>query len=189
LLRETHYTLVRSFEQPTQQIATLVGMPPRVDLSAFACSVARTLDVVGDKWTLLVLRDAFYGVRRFEDFARDLGIARNVLTDRLGRLVDAGVLERRQYETHPPRSEYRLTAKGRDLLPVILAMMHWGDTWQAEDDGGPVDLVHVGCGATTHAVSTCAGCGEPLTPFNVRVEPLPPTVADVMADRRASRAG
>ncbi len=102
-------------------------MPRRVDLSTFSCSVARTLDVVGDKWTLLVLRDAFYGVRRFEDFARDLGIARNVLTDRLGTLVDAGVLERRQYTEHPPRFEYRLTAKGRDLLPVLLTMMRWGD--------------------------------------------------------------
>lgn len=164
-------------------------MPSRIDLSSFECSVARTLDVVGDKWTLLVLRDAFYGVRRFEDFTRDLGIARNVLTDRLTRLVEVGVLERRQYEAHPPRFEYRLTAKGRDLLPVVLAMMHWGDTWQrAEGAEEPVDLIHVDCGRTTHAVTACARCGESLTPFNVRVRPLPPVVDEVVTRRRAAEA-
>lgn len=157
-------------------------MPRRVDLSAFSCSVARTLDVVGDKWTLLILRDAFYGVRRFEDFTRDLGIARNVLTDRLQRLVDQGVLERRQYEDRPPRSEYRLTKKGRDLLPVILTLMHWGDT-HASGNGGPVDLVHRDCGQSTHAVVACAHCGSELTPFNVDVEPLPPAVAEAVAER------
>lgn len=162
-------------------------MPPRIDLSDFACSVARTLDVVGDKWTLLILRDAFYGVRRFEDFTRDLGIARNVLTDRLGRLVEAGVMERRQYEEHPPRSEYRLTRKGRELLPVVLTMMHWGDTWQADDEG-PVDLVHEGCGEPTHAEIVCAGCREPLTPFNLRIEPLPPVIEAVVEARQGSTA-
>lgn len=156
-----------------------------VDLSAFSCSVARTLDVVGDKWSLLVLRDAFYGVRRFEDFARDLGIARNVLANRLGRLVDAGVLERRQYQEHPPRSEYRLTAKGRDLLPVLLTMMRWGDRWAGAADGPPIDLVHRDCGAHTHAVAVCASCGDELTPFNVLVDPLPPVIEEVVRARRA----
>lgn len=158
-------------------------MPPRIDLSAFECSVARTLEVVGDKWTLLILRDAFYGVRRFEDFARDLGIARNVLTDRLGRLVDAGVLVRRPYEERPPRHEYRLTAKGRDLLPVLLTMLHWGDTWEPEDEDGPVDVVHEGCGATTHAMTVCAECRGPLTPFNVGIDPLPPVIAEIVEAR------
>ncbi len=162
-------------------------MPPRIDLSDFTCSVARTLDVVGDKWTLLVLRDAFYGVRRFEDFTRDLGIARNVLTDRLGRLVEAGVLERRQYQERPPRFEYRLTAKGRDLIPVVLAMMHWGDTWEDPVGSGPVDLMHHDCGEVTHAVSTCAHCGDELTAFNVAVEPLPPVIAEVTAARATQR--
>lgn len=162
------------------------GMPPRIDLSDFSCSVARTLDVVGDKWTLLILRDAFYGVRRFEDFTRDLGIARNVLTDRLGRLVDAGVLERRRYEERPPRDEYRLTAKGRDLLPVILTMMHWGDTWLGEDACGPVDLVHEDCGEVTGPVVVCAHCEGRLTPFNVRVEPLPPVIGEVVETRQAA---
>lgn len=160
-------------------------MPPRVDLSAFTCSVARTLDVVGDKWSLLVLRDAFYGIRRFEDFTRDLGIARNVLADRLNRLVEAGVLERRQYEQRPPRFEYRLTAAGRDLLPVLLTLMHWGDTWLAKDeDSVPIELIHAKCQRSTHAVITCEECRGPLTPRNVRVEPLPPVIADVIEQRQ-----
>lgn len=163
-------------------------MPPRVDLSSFECSVARTLDVVGDKWTLLVLRDAFYGVRRFEDFAGDLGIARNVLTDRLARLVDAGVLRRERYQDHPPRHEYRLTAKGRDLLPVVLTMMHWGDTWAAPgDDDVPVELSHTTCGQVTHAEVVCAVCRDDLTPFDVRVDPLPPHIEQVVTRRRAAR--
>lgn len=155
-------------------------MPSRVDLSEFSCSVAKTLDVVGDKWSLLVLRDAFYGVRRFDDFTRDLGIARNVLAARLKKFVDAGVLERRQYEAHPPRYEYRLTAKGRDLLPVLLTMMRWGDTWADPDEEAPADLVHRDCANSTHAVTVCAWCGGELTPFNVRVEPLPPVIEEVV---------
>lgn len=157
-------------------------MPPRIDLSTFECSVARTLEVVGDKWTLLILRDAFYGVRRFEDFTRDLGIARNVLTDRLGRLVGDEVLEKRQYEDHPPRHEYRLTPKGRALLPVVLTMMHWGDTWESSGEG-PATLLHDG--HETHAALTCAECGEELTPFNVRVEPLPPVIHELVQARHA----
>src|SRR5688500_9730788 len=87
------------------------------------CSVARALEVLGDRWTLLVVRDAFLGVRRFDDFQRSLGIARNVLADRLGRLVDEGVLERRRYQERPERFEYRLTPKGLDLLPVTMSLM------------------------------------------------------------------
>lgn len=119
------------------------------------------------------------------DFARDLGIARNVLTDRLNRLVAAGAMERRQYEEHPPRFEYRLTAKGRDLLPVILTMMHWGDTWQ-HDDVAPIEVIHEECGKVTHAMPACAHCKEALTPFNVRVEPLPPVIEEVVEARRRS---
>lgn len=158
-------------------------MPPRIDLSEFECSVARTLDVVGDKWSLLVIRDAFYGVRRFEDFTRDLGIARNVLTDRLTRLVDAGVLERHLYEQRPPRYEYRLTRKGRDLMPVLLTLMRWGDTWAPEDDEPPVELIHRDCGEVTHAVAACAECGGTLTPFNIKVEPLPGLIGELVEQR------
>lgn len=160
-------------------------MAPRIDLSDFECSVARTLDLVGDKWTLLVIRDAFYGVRRFEDFTRDLGIARNVLTDRLGRLVEAEILEKQQYEQRPPRHEYRLTRKGRELFGVLLTLMHWGDTWAPADEGPPVDLIHHDCGEATHAVASCARCGGALAPFNVHVEPLPEVIAEVIEARSA----
>lgn len=132
------------------------------------CSVARTLEVVGERWTLLILRDAFNGIRRFEDFQRSLGIARNILSDRLGKLVDHEVLERRQYEDHPPRHEYRLTAKGLALFDVLVAMVHWGDTWESGDAEPPVVITHRDCGEVVHAVSTCSNCGGPLTPRTVR---------------------
>lgn len=93
------------------------------------CSVARALEVVGERWTLLILRDAFLGVRRFDDFQRSLGVARNVLNARLQRLVEHGLLERRRYQERPERFEYRLTEMGLDLLPVIEALMRWGDRW------------------------------------------------------------
>src|SRR3954462_3449695 len=91
------------------------------------CSAARALEIVGERWTLLILRDALLGIRRFDDFQASLGIARNVLADRLGRLVEAGVLERRPYCERPLRHEYRLTAKSRDLWPVVHALVSWGD--------------------------------------------------------------
>ncbi len=100
------------------------------------CSVARTLDVIGEWWTMLIMRDAFKGVTRFEDFHRNLGIARTVLSTRLDRLVEAGIFTRRQYSDHPPRSEYLLTEKGRDLFPVLVTLMQWGDRWTA-DPAGP----------------------------------------------------
>jgi DNA-binding HxlR family transcriptional regulator len=136
------------------------------------CSIARTLDVVGERWSLLILRDAFYGVRRFEDFQRDLGIARNVLAGRLAKLVDQGVLERRRYEEHPPRHEYLLTAKGRDLLPVLLAMTRWGDRWMGGDEP-PVTLTHTACDHPTQAQMVCAHCREDLAWRDLRANPRP----------------
>lgn len=141
-------------------------------MDPMSCSIARTLDVVGERWSLLILRDVFYGLRRFDDFRRDLGIARNVLTDRLNKLVDQGVLERRQYQEGPPRFEYRLTPKGRDLLPVLLAMMRWGDRWEAEDDEPPVSLIHTACGNATEPVTTCAHCRETLEWRDLRTDPI-----------------
>lgn len=132
------------------------------------CSVARTLAVIGDAWTLLVIRDAFRGVTRFDEFQADLGIARNVLSHRLRLLVREGILERRQYSQHPPRFEYRLTPKGRDLYPIILSLLRWGDRWAAGPDGPPLLLVHAPCGKATHGVLVCEQCGEPLQPWDVR---------------------
>jgi DNA-binding HxlR family transcriptional regulator len=142
------------------------------DFSEMECSIARTLEVVGERWSLLILRDAFYGVHRFDAFQKDLGVARNVLTERLSKLVDYGVLERRPYSEHPARYEYRLTAKGRDLLPVLLTMMRWGDRWASREDEPPVKLLHATCGRVTHPVLTCSECGEELILRELRVDPL-----------------
>ena len=143
-----------------------------VNFSEMGCSVARTLDTIGDRWSLLILRDAFYGVRRFEDFRENLGVARNILTDRLQKLVARGVLEKRPYADKPPRFEYRLTEKGRDLLPVILTMMKWGNKWTHEVEHAPVTLTHTKCGHETEPVVTCSHCGEELLRNDLRVHPI-----------------
>ena len=110
-----------------------------------SCSVAQCLDVVGEWWSLLIIRDAMMGVRRFDDFQARLGISRNILTQRLNYLVGKGILARVPYSDHPPRAEYRLTDRGRDLWPVITAMRQWGDTWAAPD-GPPLMIRHKSCG-------------------------------------------
>jgi DNA-binding HxlR family transcriptional regulator len=138
---------------------------------ADACSIARTLEVIGDRWTLLILRDAFKGVRRFDDIQRDLGIARNILTDRLQKLVDHGVLSRTPYQAHPPRYEYRLTPKGRDLSPALVALMHWGDKWLAEDGRPPLVLTHKRCGEPVDQSFICWNCDETVTPTGLQGRP------------------
>ena len=137
------------------------------------CSIARTLDVVGEWWSLLILRDAFLGVTRFDDWQRRLGIARNVLAARLDRLVDQGLLERRQYHDRPPRYDYVLTSKGRDLGPVLDALRIWGNA-HATPPGGPTTvLVHDDCGQETTPIRICSRCGEPLRSGHVHIEPGP----------------
>ena len=131
------------------------------------CSVARALEVLGDRWTLLVLRDAFTRIRRFEDFQRNLGVARNVLTDRLNRLVDEGILKRVPYQERPVRFEYRLTEKGRELWPVMMTLMQWGDRHYAEPEGPPVVVRHRDCGGTVTDHLSCSKCGAELTPYDV----------------------
>jgi len=133
----------------------------------FTCSIARTLDVIGERWTMLVLRDVFVGINRFDDMQRDLGIARNVLAERLESLVWEGVLERRAYQERPPRYEYVLTEKGEDLQSVLLAMVAWGDRWQSRMGGPPVRLRHETCGADTRAQVVCCSCGMSLRPGEV----------------------
>ena len=132
-------------------------MGPRDAYSDENCSIARTLAVLGDRWTLLVLREAFNGVRRFEELQRRLGIARDVLTVRLNRLVEEGVLQRVPYREpgRRERFEYRLTAKGVDAYPVLVALMAWGDRHKADADGPPVELEHRDCGALVHAELRC----------------------------------
>ena len=151
----------------------------RTDFSQMQCSIARTLEVIGERWSLLVVRDAFYGVRRFDDFQLDLGVARNVLADRLARLVEHGVMERRQYAERPPRWEYVLTQKGRELMPVLLAMMRWGDEWESgENTPPPVRLRHLACGEDTTPLVTCEHCGEELQWKELRTDPVRVRVPD-----------
>jgi DNA-binding HxlR family transcriptional regulator len=126
------------------------------------CSVARTLEAIGDRWTLLVVRDLFFGLRRFDDLQHDLGVARNVLTDRLSRLVDEGIVERRLYQERPRRYEYRLTAKGLDLWPVMISLMKWGDRHALDDGGAPMRVVHRVCGGEIDERFNCQRCGEPI---------------------------
>jgi len=144
----------------------------RTSFEGVNCSVARCLDVVGEWWSLLIVRDAFLGVTRFDDFQARLGISRNILTQRLNRLVDNEILTRVRYQDHPPRSEYRLTSKGRDLWPVVTAMRQWGDRWAAPA-GPPVETRHAACGHIVTAVPSCSHCGEPLDARSVTAVPGP----------------
>jgi len=123
------------------------------------CSVAQCLEVVGEWWSMLIVRDLFLGVTRFEDFAERLGISRNILNQRLDRLVETGVVDRVPYCEHPVRFDYRLTEKGRDLWPVLTAMRQWGDRWEAPE-GPRLELVHNGCGHVAQVVGMCSECGE-----------------------------
>jgi DNA-binding HxlR family transcriptional regulator len=151
----------------------------RTSFEDMSCSVAQCLDVVGEWWSLLIVRDAMLGVRRFGDFQARLGISRNILTQRLNHLVGKGILARVPYSDHPPRWEYRLTDRGRDLWPVITAMRQWGDTWAAPD-GPPLELRHEGCGQIVTAVPVCSHCGEPLDTSAVRAVPGPGAAPDTI---------
>jgi DNA-binding HxlR family transcriptional regulator len=135
-----------------------------VQLSELHCSVARTLDIVGERWTLLVLRDAFNGKRRFEEFAASLPVARNVLSKRLATLVEHGVLKRRRYQERPERFEYRLTSAGRELYPVLIGLLQWGDRHLAGEDGPPLVVTHRGCTGHPESRVVCSECGEELEP-------------------------
>ncbi|GAA2270233.1 helix-turn-helix domain-containing protein [Actinomadura luteofluorescens] len=136
------------------------------------CSVARSLEVVGDRWTMLVIRSAFQGVRRFDDFQDALGVARNVLTDRLNRLCDEGIMRRVPYQQRPERHEYRLTRKGVELWPAVMTLMMWGDRHYAPD-GPPLVIGHRGCDGTLTPSFTCGSCGAHLGPADVDPRPGP----------------
>jgi DNA-binding HxlR family transcriptional regulator len=132
------------------------------------CAVARALEVVGERWSLLIVRDLMLGYRRFDELHARLGVARNVLTSRLERLVEEGVVEKRPYQERPVRHEYRLTAKGRDLWPVIMALQSWGDQ-HLYDGKSPVVVEHRDCGGRINDRRICERCGAELTIFDARV--------------------
>jgi len=142
-----------------------------------ACAIGAALDHLGDRWTLLVLREAFFGVRRFEELRRNTGAARNILADRLARLVDAGILRREQYSERPPRDEYRLTDKGLDLYPVLITLANWGTKWGDFELGPAVSLQHRSCGAVVQPALTCPECGEAVEARSMRVVPGPAMLA------------
>ena len=139
----------------------------RASFDDLSCSVAQALEIVGEWWTPLILRDAFMGITRFGDFQERLGIARNVLSTRLEALVAHDVLKKVPYQDNPVRYDYKLTAKGRDLWLVVAALREWGDRWEAPE-GPPVEMVHKACGKVTHIVPCCSECGEELNPFELR---------------------
>jgi DNA-binding HxlR family transcriptional regulator len=155
----------------------------RTSFEDMNCSVAQCLEVIGEWWSMLIVRDAFLGVRRFDDFQSRLGISRNILTNRLTGLVAAGVLDKVPYQDHPPRHEYRLTDKGRDLWPVLTTMREWGDRWAAPN-GAPLEIVHDACGKTTVLQHTCRACGEAVDSRSVRARPGPGATDDGLVDVR-----
>jgi DNA-binding HxlR family transcriptional regulator len=144
----------------------------RTSFQGINCSVAQTLEVVGEWWTMLIIRDAFLGVTRFDRFQERLGISRNILTDRLDNLVEHGVLERQPYQENPVRYDYTLTEKGQDLWLVVTAMRQWGDKWEAPG-GAPVVLSHDSCGHVSEVVPTCSHCGETIVWGSRQVLPGP----------------
>lgn len=142
------------------------------------CSIARTLEVVGERWSLLLLRDALFGLSRFDEFRASLGIASNVLAARLDRLCSEGMLERRAYQDHPQRHEYVLTGKGRDLAPALLVLMRWGDRYYPNPSGPPRFAVHRGdCGGLLDDQLTCERCKQPVGFADVEVRPGPGSIA------------
>jgi DNA-binding HxlR family transcriptional regulator len=144
----------------------------RANLAALPCSLARSLQIVGEWWTPLVLRDLCFGWNRFEEIHEHLGIARNILKARLDTLIHQGMVERRQYHEHPERFEYLPTQKSLDLVPALLALVAWGDRWTA-DGTPPVIFTHRTCGHDTTATVVCSGCQLPLTGTDIDFRPGP----------------
>lgn len=141
----------------------------RTSFSDDSCPIARTLDAMGEWWTLLILRDVFYGIRRFDRLLTELGISRNVLTDRLKTLVESKILERKLYQEKPERYEYYLTESGRELMPVLALLMNWGNRWLPTEFGDKPELVHASCGQTAVPLLVCNHCHTEITPHNAHL--------------------
>jgi DNA-binding HxlR family transcriptional regulator len=141
------------------------------------CSLAKSLEVIGERWSLLIVRDVMNGNRRFSGIQESLGVARNVLSARLQRLIDEDILERRAYQEAPPRYEYFLTQKGLDLWPTLMALMHWGDCHTPGPEGPPMAVVHRDCGGPVSDRGICESCGEVLTAREAKAVPGPGAAA------------
>jgi DNA-binding HxlR family transcriptional regulator len=159
------------------------------ELNQERCSVARTIAVIGDRWTLLILRDCFLRIRRFDEFEERLGITRHVLADRLKKLVARGVLKKIPYQQNPVRHEYRMTSAGLDMYPVLCSLRHWGDRYAAGRSGPPLLFRHRDCGHVFDPVMTCSGCGEPIDPRAVEVLAGPAAYASRAPTARNSGPG
>jgi DNA-binding HxlR family transcriptional regulator len=145
----------------------------RRDYPGLDDSVAKALEVIGERWSLLIVRTVMHGNRRFGEMQESLGIARNVLSARLQRLIDEDILERRAYQESPPRYEYFLTQKGLDLWPALIALLHWGDRY-SPNPGGPLrQIVHKECGGSVSERGICEGCGQVLTARDAKQVPGP----------------
>jgi DNA-binding HxlR family transcriptional regulator len=131
------------------------------------CSIARALSVVGDTWTMLVIRELFNGNRRFTGLQRETGAPPAILSERLAGLEHDGVIDKRPYSARPDRFEYRLTDKGRDLYPILISLMTWGDRWMSANQPPPVQLQHATCGHPTTPTLCCSVCGDPIDPRNM----------------------
>jgi DNA-binding HxlR family transcriptional regulator len=156
----------------------------RTQFGDMACSIARTLDVIGEPWSPLILRNVFVGINRFDQMQQVLGISRKVLAERLKWLVESGVMEQRQYSDRPPRFEYVLTGKGLELCDLLLVMVRWGDRWLAGEAGPPVLYRHHACGQISHVELHCSVCDQPMHAGDIDVLPgpgaeVPPPAVDV----------
>jgi len=159
------------------------------ELEEEPCSVARTVAVIGDRWSLLILRECFLRKRRFEAFQSSLGITRHLLAERLKKLVRLGVLRRIPYQESPKRYEYILTQKGLDLYPVIMSIVHWGDTHMVDSRGRPLLHEHQNCGKMFDPIMVCSECGETLTAKQVHVHPGPGARQSPIAPLKPEKAG
>ncbi len=140
------------------------------EIDTVPCPVAQAMSVIGDTWTILILRDALRGATKFDEFQRGTGASRAIVADRLAHLVDSKVMDRVQYETHPPRFDYRLTKRGRDLQPVLMMLAHWSETHLGKVGGKPLRIAgrrHTTCGHNFTPVITCSHCGEAATPDTI----------------------
>jgi DNA-binding HxlR family transcriptional regulator len=143
------------------------------EINTVECSIARALSVVGDRWTMMIVRDVFLGIRRFDAMQKDLDLTPHRLSHRLGKLVRDGILARVEYEKRPRRFEYRLTEKGIDLFPLIVVLNTWGDRWMAGRSGAPIELVHRNCGRAIKPALTCPSCKEKMVPREMSLRPGP----------------
>ena len=153
----------------------------RTQFGEMACSIARTMDVAGEPWSPLIIRNVYIGITRFDQLQESLGISRKVLAERLRWLTGNGVLEQREYSSRPPRHEYALTVKGLELFEVLMVMVAWGDKWLAGAGGPPALYRHHACGQISHVELVCSECGRPMRATNIDVLPGPGSVSLVAA--------